>query len=59
MNPVRPPPMSAQERQWRAEEDLRTLQRAQEIQVDKSRKAAAASLARKQMAALSKVARKK
>jgi len=45
------------EREWRAEEDLRTLQRAAEIQGDTSRVRAAQQIAKRQMAALSKVAK--
>lgn len=56
-NDVYTGPSSAQERQWRAEDDLRTLQRAAEIQGDSSRVRAAQQIAKKQMAALSKVAR--
>jgi len=44
------------EREWRAEDDLRTLQRAAEIQGDTSRVRAAQQVAKRQMAALSKVA---
>lgn len=44
------------EREWRAEDDLRTLQRAAEIQGDTSRVRAAQQIAKRQMAALSKVA---
>jgi hypothetical protein len=43
------------ERRWRAEEDLRTLQRAREIEKDRSRVSACKSLAREQIAGLQKV----
>lgn len=42
---------------WRAEDDLRALQRAAEIQSDKSRMTAAKAVAKEQMNALSKVAK--
>ena len=47
--------MSAQEKKWQAEDDLRTLQRAAEIRKDKGRLAAARKCAKEQMAALQKV----
>lgn len=46
-----------EDNKWRAEEDLRTLQRAKDIESDKSRMDAARSVAKEQMAALSKVAK--
>lgn len=45
------------DRQWMAEDDCRTLQRAEEIKADKQRMAHASKHAQKQMAALSKVAK--
>lgn len=45
----------AQEDKWRAEEDLRTLTRAEEIQRDRGRMSAAKSHAREQIRCLSKV----
>jgi len=48
-------PSSPDERRWRAEEDLRTLQRAQEIQADKARVKMAQKIAAEQMKALSRV----
>ena len=45
----------AREKRWRAEEDLRTLQRAQEISQDKERTKAAQMLAKEQKAALEKI----
>lgn len=42
---------------WRAEDDLRALQRAAEIQSDKSRMSAAKAIAKEQMSALQKVAK--
>lgn len=51
------PRKSAEDRKWQAQDDLRTLQRAQEIQADKSRLQAAKVEVRNQMAALSKVAK--
>lgn len=47
-----------QEREWQAQADLLTLQRAKEIQGDKGRLTAAQSQAQKQMNALAKVAPK-
>jgi len=44
-------------RRYQAEDDLRTLQRSKEINEDKSRMSAAASLAKEQMQALAKVAK--
>ena len=40
---------------WRAEDDLRALQRAAEIQADKSRVKAAQAVAKEQMANLKKI----
>lgn len=45
----------AQEKKWRAEADLRTLQQAGEIQADRSRVAAAKKLAAEQARALTKI----
>ena len=53
---VNPSPMM--DRQWMAEDDCRTLQRAEEIRADKQRMAGATNHAKKQMNALSKVAGK-
>lgn len=47
--------ISAQEREWRAQDDLRTLTQAQAIQSDKSRLAAVQKHAAKQVATLNKV----
>jgi hypothetical protein len=47
----------AEERRWQAQDDLRTLQRAQEIQRDKSRMGLVQREARSQMEVLSKVAK--
>ena len=44
-------------RRYQAEDDLRTIQRAKEIAGDKTRMNAASSLAKEQIAALSKVAK--
>lgn len=51
--------MSAMDKQYRAQDDLRTIQRAAEIQSDKGRMTAAQKEAQNQMAALSSVAKKK
>ncbi len=45
----------ANEKKWRAEDDLRTLQRAKEIENDKARMQAAKSIAKEQKAALEKI----
>jgi hypothetical protein len=55
-NPSPAPTAVAQDRKYRAEEDLRTLQRAAEIQRDKSRVGAAQKVAREQMQAPHKIA---
>lgn len=44
----------AVDEKWRAEDDLRTLARAEEIKSDKKRYAAAKEMARAQMAACAK-----
>lgn len=54
-----PPRRTAQDLRWQAEEALRTLQRVEEIKRDKQLMSAASSLAKKQMASLARVARKK
>ena len=54
---VAAPRKSAEDRKWQAQDDLRTLQRAQEIQADRSRLNAAKTEVKNQMAALSKVAK--
>lgn len=46
---------AAQERRWRAEEDIRTLTRAAEIKADAARLNAARALATKQVNDLKKV----
>ena len=47
-------PNAAQERRWRAEEDIRTLTRAAEIKADRARLNAANALANKQVNDLKK-----
>lgn len=49
------PAMDAEHMKYRAEEDLRTLQRAREIETDRSRMKAAKCCARDQMKTLAKV----
>lgn len=49
-------PSMKDEARWQAEDDMRTLTRAQEIQADKSRMARVASVAKQQAAAATKVA---
>lgn len=48
-------PDKDRERKWQAEDDLRTMQRAKEIEGDKSRVAAMKNLAQSQMADLKKI----
>lgn len=50
--------ISAEEKKWRTESDLSTLQRAKEIMADKSRLTAAQSLAKQQLSALSSIVQK-
>lgn len=45
----------AEDRRWKAEDDLRTLQRAKEIQGDRSRMGMCKTVAKEQMKALSGV----
>lgn len=51
--------MLRQEREWRAQDALRTLQAADQIKRDQALMRDARSLAKKQVQALSKVARSK
>jgi len=44
-----------EDKKWRAEDDLRALQRAAEIQADKGRVKAAQAIAKEQMANLKKI----
>lgn len=48
-------PMVKQEDQWQAEDDLRTLMRAEDIKRDRARMAKVKAIAKKQTAAVSKV----
>ena len=48
-------PSPADERRWRAEEDLRVLRRAEEVKSDKSRLTAAKRMADEEMRALARV----
>jgi hypothetical protein len=50
---------SPEETRWRAEDDMRTLMRADEIKADKARLKACAEHAKKQASAVSKVAEKR
>jgi len=49
------PSYAKEDQKWRAEDDLRALQRAAEIQADKSRVKAAQAIAKEQMSALKKI----
>ena len=53
-NPSLAPASLGMDMQWRAEEDLRTLARAEEIRADKKRFAAAKEVAKAQIAAIGK-----
>ena len=48
-----------QERKWRAEDDLRTLRRAAEVQADKGRVRDAQKIAKQEFAALERVIKNK
>lgn len=50
-------PSSPDEEKWRAEEDLRTLRRADEIKKDQDRLSKARQLAKDELGALRKVSR--
>ena len=49
------PRMTAEDKKWRTEEDLRTLRRAEEIKKDKSRVKDVKVLVKEEMKALSKI----
>ena len=49
------PSHSKEQDKWRAEDDLRTLQRAKEIENDKARMQAAKNIAKEQMSNLKKI----
>ena len=53
------PRMDAEEKKWRAQDDLRTLQRAKEIEANRSRMAAAQKEAKEQISVLAKVTKRK
>lgn len=55
---IRQPRISAEEKKWRAQDDLRTMQRAQEVASDPNRLKAAQKEAQDQVKALQKVAKK-
>jgi len=48
-------PPTSDDQKWRAEDDLRALQRAREIENDKARLKAAKAIAEEQMSALKKI----
>jgi hypothetical protein len=52
-------PSNAQEAKWQAEDDVRTLQRAGEIERDKARLAKAQAMAKKQADDLARITGKK
>lgn len=56
---VAAPRVSAADKKWQAQSDLRTIQEAAQIQANKGRMTAAQKEAQNQMAALSSVAKKK
>lgn len=53
------PRVTAADKRWQAQSDLRTIQEAAQIQANKSRMSAAQKEAQNQMAALTSVAKKK
>lgn len=53
------PRVTAADKKWQAQSDLRTMQEASMIQADKSRMTAAQKEAQNQMAALNSIAKKK
>lgn len=53
------PRVTAADKKWQAQSDLRTIQEAAQIQANKGRMTAAQKEAQNQMAALSSVAKKK
>jgi hypothetical protein len=53
------PRITAADKKWQAQSDLRTIQEAAQIQANKGRMSAAQKEAQNQMAALSSVAKKK
>lgn len=55
VNDAPSPSYVKEDQKWRAEDDLRALQRAKEIEGDKSRMKAAKAVAKEQLNALSKV----
>lgn len=55
---ARAPSMKAQQDAYQAQDDLRTIQRAQEIQADPKRMGHAKAVATQQIAALTKVTKK-
>jgi hypothetical protein len=56
---VATPRVSAADKKWQAQSDLRTMQEATQIQNDKARMSAAQKEAQNQMAALNSIAKKK
>lgn len=56
---VAPAKVSPEEKRWRAEDDMRTLMRADEIKADRARMKACADHAKKQASAVAKVAGKR
>lgn len=55
---VKQPRLSAEDKKWRAQDDLRVMQRAQEVANDPKRMQAAQKEAQEQVKALQKVAKK-
>jgi hypothetical protein len=51
--------LTAQDKKWRAESDLRTLREAAELQGNKTRLKAAETLAKKELQLLKKISKKK
>ena len=58
MNKSKAISINQEEKKWRTESDLSTLQRAKEIMADKSRLTAVQSLAKQQLSTLSSIVQK-
>ena len=58
MSPNISGPNKADEERWRAEDDMRTLAKAEEIRLDKPRHRRAIAMAKEQVANLQKITRK-
>ena len=57
--PAMPTTQAVQEKKWRAEEDLRTLRRAEEVKSDPARMNYAKRIAQQEVAALKRISGRK